>query len=132
MQDGAFSCALILDRNNRVAADDGALQRYRVVNFKTLLAVKDLQPIDAERGIPHPHAGMRENATHRRNDPKIILVDECQLVGIGRFRAKTQPECVKDRVPAGVSVRDGFETKIANGFEIQGASPSDISGQFDM
>src|SRR6267143_1785421 len=129
MQDGAFSRALVLDRDNRVGADDGALRRDRAVNFETLLAMQHLQPVDAERGVPHLHAGMRENAADRWNGPKIILVDECQLVGIGRFRAKTQPECVKDRVPAGVSVRDGFETKIANGFEIQGASPSDISAR---
>ena len=129
MEDGAFSRALVFNRNVRIAADDRALRRYRVVNFKTLLAMQYLQPVDAERGIPHPHAGVGENAAHRRYDPKVILVDECQLSGIGRFRAVAQPERVQDRVLAGVSMRDGFETKIANGFEIQGAAPSDFSAR---
>src|SRR6267154_1386372 len=118
MQDGAFSRALVLDRDNRVAADDGALRRYRVVNFKTLLAMQHLQPVDAEIRVSHPDAGVRENAADRWNGPQVILVDECQLRRIGRFRPVAQSERVKHRILAGVSMRDGFETKIANGVEI--------------
>src|SRR5258707_8167163 len=129
MQDGAFSRALVLDRDNRVGADDGASRRYRVVNFKTLLAMQHLQPVDAERGVPHPHAGMREHAADRWNGPKLVLVDECQLAGIGGGCAVAQPECVEDGVLAGGSVGDGFETKNANGGEIQGAAPSDFSAK---
>src|SRR5437868_3772264 len=108
--------------------------------FKTLLAMQHLQPVDAERGVSHPHAGMGENATHRWNGVKVIFVDECQLRGIGRSRAIAEPERVKNRVLAGVSVGDGFETKISDGVEIQGRPPRiflhgllcKASAQFDM
>src|SRR3954453_5353050 len=98
MQDGAFSRALVLDRDNRVAADDGALRRYRGVNFKTLLAMQHLQPGDAERGVSHPHAGMRQNAAYRWHGPKVALLDQCQPGGLLEFRPVAHPERVKDRV----------------------------------
>ena len=83
---------------------------------------------------------MRENAAHRRNDPKFIFVDECQLGGIGGICAVAQPECVKDGVLARVSVDDCIETKITNGVEIQGRLPQffllglfcKAPGQFDI
>jgi hypothetical protein len=102
--------------------------------------MQHLQPVDAEVRVPHPHSGMSQNAAHRRNGEKIVLVDERQFAGNGGICAVAQPERVKDGVLARVSVGDGFETKIGNGFEIQGASPSDFSarlfckasGQFDI
>ena len=105
MQHSTLALALVDDAGHPGAPDQRAGHRQRLVQHDRLLAMHELEEVDAQfAAIAHPEAGRSQHGRHGRQGHEVTLVGEAQLRRIQRVGPDAHPERIEDGVARGVGV----------------------------
>src|ERR1700680_2932821 len=91
----AFAGALVDHLDNALATDHGALAGEGLMQSNALLAVDDLDPVDAGVAIARPKTDIAEHGGHGRQHFEIFLIDERQFVLVHRIVAEAYAERIE-------------------------------------
>ena len=76
---------------------------------QSLLAVQNLAPVDAGRGILEQETGVAEHAGEGRQHLEIFFIEKAEVGRDAVLSAEAEAECVEDRVAPRVNVLARFE-----------------------